>query len=407
MKRTVFRLLDLAIAVALVLVIASLARVRAAEWPNVRASDTLWPGAAVGSPQWPSVPAADLANIDARIHAGAAVPATAAAVAPAPAALAGLPRSDADITGALGEPRRPAAPASFEQRFPSPFAFEVGARYWYSVGQNRFAFTNNTFPFGNPTSTLDWDRMQGHSGEGFFRIDHRPTNLYVKGVLGGGILRGGDMDDLDFLVDQINFSNTTSQVSGNYLTYGIIDLGYSFDVPSAGVRYGAFVGFHYWRERMTAFGVLCNADLNGFCGPAGALVVPLNRAVDIFDTTWNAVRIGGEARYEINDRFSVSAEVAVVPYAWLTNKDSHILRSDLGPTPNIITHGLRGMGGEAEAFLNYKVLPHFDIGAGVRYWGIYTNSGSVDFGPSFTPDFPLVKFSTQRYGLILQAKASF
>jgi hypothetical protein len=421
-KRTVFRLLDLAVAVALSLALANIGRVHAAEWPNIRQSDTLWPGAPVGGAQWPKVSEDELARIDASLHNNTAVPAptTPAATAAAPVASAVaapaapgpfaslLKGADDIVTGSLGNSSAPRTPTTFDQRFQSPFIVELGARYWYSTGQNRFAFANNIFPFGNPTSTLDWDRMQGHSGEGFFRIDHQTTHLYVKGLVGGGILRGGDMDDLDFLVDQINFSNTTSQINGNNLAYGIVDLGYSFDVPSAGVRYGAFVGYHYWRERMTASGVLCNpADLNGFCGAPGAIVVPFNTSVDIFDTTWNAIRVGGEARYELGERWTLSAELAFVPYAWMTNDDSHLLRTDLGPSPNIITHGWRGMGAEVEAMINYKVLPHFDVGAGFRYWGIFTNSGTVDFGPTFSPDFALTKFSTQRYGMLLQAKATF
>jgi len=46
-KRTVFRLLDLTLAIALSLVIATAGRVRAAEWPHIEESDTLWPGARV------------------------------------------------------------------------------------------------------------------------------------------------------------------------------------------------------------------------------------------------------------------------------------------------------------------------------------------------------------------------
>ncbi len=414
MKRTVYRLLDFALAIALSLALANAARVRAAEWPHVRESDTLWPGAPLDDPKWPKISDEELARIDASLHDDSPAPATVAAATPAPTSLGGLLKDSDDITGSLGA-RWPNTPPTFDQRFASdqrvasPFAFEAGARYWYSTGQNRFAFANGIAGFGNPTSTLDWDRMQGHTGEGFFRIDHRPSHLYVKGIVGGGIQRGGDLDDLDFFVDQINFSNTTSAVNGNSIAYGIIDLGYSFDVPSAGVRYGAFVGYHYWREQMTAFGVLCNADQvnNAVCGPAGATVVSFGTPVDIFQTTWNAIRVGGEAKYELDDHWTLSGELAFVPYAWLTNDDSHLLRTDLGPTPNIITHGTHGVGAEAEAFINYKVLPHFDIGAGLRYWGIFTNSGSVDFGPTFSPDLALVKFSTQRYGLLLQAKATF
>ena len=436
MKRTVARLLDLAVAVALLLALASVQRVAAAEWPKIRESDTLWPLAPLGDPQWPNVPADKLASapktVPASVKAGSTSGATDGAISPVetladvaavnpPKPKDGRKNDDNLTTGAFLAPPPPpaAAPAApvpppefFERRFPSPWAFEGGARYWYSIGQNRFAFTNNIFPFGNPTSTLDWDRMQGHSGEGFFRVDHRPTGMFVKGLLGGGVIKGGDMDDLDFLIDQINFSNTTSAVGDASLRYAMIDVGYAYDVPEAGVKLGGFVGYHYWHERMTAFGVLCNADTlgNPFCGPAGAVVVPFGTPVVTWDTTWNAIRVGGEARVQVYDRWSISGEVAFVPYAWVSNDDSHLLRqdpADLGPAPNVLTRGWRGMGAEAEAFVNYQVLPHFEVGVGARYWGLFTQAGTVEFGPTFAPDFPLTKFSTQRYGVLLQAKATF
>ena len=430
MKRTVARLIDFAVAVALLLALASVPQLHAAEWPKVRESDTLWPLANLGGPQWPKVPAgisapqtvpasADqsppVAAKDDTAYPGPTFPDVTASVAPA------KPKSDKSdddlVTGAsLDVPppvKTPPRPEFFEKRFPSPFAFEGGARYWYSIGQNRFAFTNQTFPFGNPTSTLDWDRMQGHSGEGFARIDHRPTGLFVKGLIGGGVLKGGDMDDLDFVINQINFSNTTSTIDGNNISYAMIDVGYAYEVPEAGVKLGGFVGYHYWREKMTAYGLMCNAISPGFVNlacPAGAVIVPSSTPVDIFETTWQGIRVGAEARVQVTDRWSISGEAAWVPYAWMSNADSHLLRqspADLGPAPNILTRGWRGMGGEVEAFVNYQVLPHFEVGVGARYWGLFTQAGSVEFGPTFGPDYPLTKWSTQRYGLLLQGKASF
>jgi len=414
-RRTSARLIDLAFALGLTLALSGAPRLHAAEWPNVPRSDTLWPGAPLDDPQWPKIPPSALGTIP-TVPATAPAPEQASAPAKsaqdAPAKTAGAPsRDDALITGAsLDLPALKALPVKAPEpaRFgwPPEFAFEGGLRYWYSVGQNRFAFANGVS--GNPSSTLDWDRMTGHSGEIFGRIDHRPTHVFVKGVLGAGILKGGDMDDLDFLGNQTSFSNTTSAVDGNNISYGIIDIGYSFDVPSAGVRYGAFVGYHYWREKMTAFGILCNADGfgNRFC-PAGATAVPFSTPVDVFDTTWNALRIGGDVRYRLYDHWTVSGELAFVPYARLSNDDSHLLRSDLGPVPNIVSTAWAAMGGEAEAFVRYRVGPHFELGVGARYWGIFTDKGAVQFGPTFSPDLSLTKFSTQRYGVLLQAKATF
>lgn len=454
MTRMSARLLDFAVAIALTLALAGASQLRAAEWPSVRESDALWPTTPLDDAQWPDIPTAELKKLPAPVpEAPATMPsaATTQSAAPATPAASAEPATpkrewtsalrnwfspadknkadeakmdktktdktsdDTLTTGAsldIPPPRaQPVVPVRrfFDERLPPPFSIEAGARYWYSIGQNRFAFTNNIFPFGNPTSTLDWDRIQGHSGEGFLRIDHHPTHLYVKGLAGGGILKGGDMDDLDFLVTQLNFSNTTSAIDGNNLAYAMVDFGYSFEVPQEGIRLGAFVGYHYWHERMTAFGVLCNADQAGgaFCGPAGSTQVPFTTPVDIFDTTWNALRIGGDAKIQLYDRWTVSVDLAVVPYARVINNDSHLLRTDLGPTPNIITNGWTGMGGEAEAFVHYKLLPHFELGVGARYWGLFTNAGSVQFGPTFSPDFPLTKFSTQRYGVLFEAKASW
>jgi len=420
-KRTAARLLDLAVAIALLLALASVQPSRAAEWPNLRQSDTLWPLDNLGGPQWPSVPPDKLSTpqttpaTPAPASGNGAKDSAAYDVGPVAGTAAPSRKSDDELlTGAsLDVPppvkAAPPAPADvFVKSSPSPFVFEVGTRYWYSIGQNRFAFTNNIFPFGNPTSTLDWDRMQGHSGELFGRIDHRPTGLFLKGLIGGGVLTGGDMDDLDFFIAGLNFSNTTSSVGDANLRYAMIDLGYAYDVPEAGVKFGGFVGYHYWHESMTAFGIICNGDNfgNQVC-PAGAALVDSGTPVVTWDTTWHAIRVGGEARLQIFDRLSLSGEVAFVPYAWLSNDDSHLLRTDLGPVPNVLTKGWRGMGAEAEAFLNYQVLPNFEVGAGVRYWGLFTQAGSVEFGPTFGPDFPLTKFSTQRYGVLLQAKAKF
>src|SRR5262249_61454359 len=136
------------------------------------------------------------------------------------------------------------------------------------------------------------------------------------------------------------------------------DVGWAYHVPEAGVRFGGFVGYHYWHEGMTAFGLMCNADqvFNALCGPAGAAIVSSGTPVVTWDTTWHAIRVGADARIQVTDRWSISGEVAFVPYAWMTNDDSHLLRTDLGPVPNVLTRGWRGMGSEAEAFVNYRGL---------------------------------------------------
>ena len=312
-----------------------------------------------------------------------------------------------------GGPQWPAVGGDVERRFPSPWAFEIGARYWYSTGTTKFGFTNNVYPFGSPTSTLDWKDTTGHSGEVFARLDHRPTGLFVKGVAGAGTLRGGEIIDRDYVFDQFTFSDTTSQIHGDNLRYFTVDVGYAVDLPRYGVRVGGFVGYHYWREKMTAYGLTCNeTDVvwpRYYCGPAGTVRYGDDTAVLAFEPTVHALRIGAEARFRIDRRWSVSGEVALIPIAWFDNNDSHILRqsmADLGPAPNVITSGY-GYGGMAEVFVNYEVTPNVEAAVGVRYWGMNAFRGDVTFGPYFDQKDELMNFEMNRFGLLAQIKGKF
>jgi hypothetical protein len=291
----------------------------------------------------------------------------------------------------------------------SPFRFEAGVRYWYSKGDLKFGFANGHPLFGSPTSTLDWDATPAHSGELFARIDHRSTGLFAKGVLGGGSIKGGEMIDRDFLVNQVSFSDTTSSVNDGSLRYGIIDAGISYDIPNAPLRIGVFGGYHYWTSKMNAHGVRCNPDNLGnlLCGPAGATVVSFDTPVIIYEATWHAARIGIDAKMMITSSLSLSGEAAWIPYATLNNKDSHLLRqspADLGPAPNIITSSSHGNGVAAELFLNWHVMKHLEVGVGVRYWEFSTNESTVRAGPNFSTEFAGTDFIDQRYGVLLHVK---
>ena len=162
------------------------------------------------------------------------------------------PRLPAETSG----PAWPAVPVKAVARpAAKPFSFELGARYWYSVATTNFAFSNGNAFFGDPTSTIDWNDLEGHSGEIFGRIEHRPTGYFVKGLIGGGKIVGGEMIDRDFLTGGFKFSDTTSNVGGDNFKFAMMDIGFSRELPTLGLRGGAFVGYHYWTESLAAFGV--------------------------------------------------------------------------------------------------------------------------------------------------------
>lgn len=363
--------------------------------------DPQWPSVSLDEPKWPSIepdklpdprpnpnpPFLDADQVMNRIMGTAST-------------------GSSDVTGSFASwPELPP-----ESR-PSSFAFEFGARYWYSWGIMSFAFTNDDPLFGRPTSTLDWHGLGAHTGELFGRMDHKPTGIFVKGVAAAGAIVNGDIEDLDYLAHQVKFSDTTSNINSGNLAYGMLDIGWAYS-PVQDIRIGFFGGYHFWRESATAFGAICNpvATIPNFCGGAGNVEVGFDTAVLRYQPTWHIVRLGFEGKAAITERWSVSGEIAAVPYALLQNKDSHLLRqdpADLGPAPNVITDSRYAYGIEAELFLNYAITPNIEIGGGARYWGLTAPSGVVSHGPTFDTSDSLNHFNQQRVGFIAQIKGKF
>jgi hypothetical protein len=176
------------------------------------------------------------------------------------------------------------------------------------------------------------------------------------------------------------------------------------------MRLGFFAGYLYWHEKVTATGIVCNMESILGCPAPGTALVGFDTAVLGYEPTWHALRIGAEGKLWIDDRWSFSGEIAVIPYAWMQNNDSHLLRqetTDLGPAPNIVTKSKYGYGVQAEVFVNYAVTPNIEIGAGLRYWGLGSSYGDVRFGPSFDTSYELKNFYQERYGVLVQAKGRF
>ena len=250
----------------------------------------------------------------------------------------------------------------------------------------KFGFTNGNPFFGNPTSTLDWMGLDGHTGEVFARIDHMPSGVFVKGVVGGGAIMDGQIVDRDFFRDAVQVFRHHQRREAGQLALCHVRRRLGLFAAADDMRLGFFVGYHYWREKVTAYGLLCNqASVLGCTFPATSRF-GFDTAVLSYEPTWHAARLGTEGKLAINDRWSVSGEFAVVPYALVQNKDSHLLRqgsADLGPAPNVITKSTYAYGVEAELFVNYPVTPNIEIGAGVRYWGLASRMGDVRFGPAF------------------------
>ena len=149
---------------------------------------------------------------------------------------------------------------------------------------------------------------------------------------------------------------------------------------------------------MSAYGARCNKDQVGgaYCGPPGSMAVPFGTEVINNKSMWSSLRLGTEATARLLDRVTFRGDAAFLPAAYLLNEDSHFLRPDLGPTPNIEDSGT-GWGYQLEGELKIDVDDNWAVGAGVRYW--YAETGGVVDWVHFAEESDLQDFTSERFGV--------
>lgn len=343
----------------------------AAEWPNIPAD----------GPQWPNISVAPSRSPDDLLTTGASLD-------PKP-----MPRLE-----------RRAPPVRFVEKAEPAFSGELGIRYWFSWSQNSldlYGLTRDTL-----NSRLTYDKMNGHNAEVFGRFEHT-YGFYLKTYLGGGWLINGSLKDEDFPPGTSPYSSTDSDQRGGTLAYGAVDFGYNiFERPA--FRLGAFAGYHFLIERMSAFGCLQTAGNTAICGGSGVA-----NSVEAItqNNTWQSLRVGLDADLNLTKQLTLSADAAYLPFVYLLGTDRHLLR--IGNTPGDFTGGIpedgKGWGYQLELALSYAVDENVKVALGGRYWHMET-SGDAHFegniaGGGGAPQ-PL-DWKTDHYGIFVQGSFRF
>jgi hypothetical protein len=278
---------------------------------------------------------------------------------------------------------------------PPAFTSSFALRYWYGMGstsKDLYGLTRDTL-----NSRLTYDGMRSHSLELVYRLDHR-DGLFWKGYAGGGLLTSGNLQDEDFPPGISPYSSTNSTLQNQSLGYISLDFGGAL-VRGADFRVDAFVGYHYFHQRMKAFGCQQTASNPDICGGAG---IPDSVAVIVEDSTWQGLRLGLNADLPIYDRFRLNLDAAWLPYVWMSGTDNHLLRPDL-PFPT--REDGNGSGYQLEALLSYRATDEISLGIGARYWHM-ESKGSAHFEDVGGSPQPL-DFKADIYGVFVQGSYRF
>ena len=264
---------------------------------------------------------------------------------------------------------------------------EPSIQYWMSEGKttwNHNAQRANP-AFGNPTSQLTYSGMK--SGIAELGLAVRIGEWFGAGTFGSGSIDGGTLRDEDWLAGQVKFSDTNSVIKGDEIRYWMLDVGRNV-FRNRKFAVAALGGFGKYQEVIDAYGAT-----NNLAG--GAVLAPASTRVITNDATWTFFRMGAAGRFRPWEPLTLSAELAYLPVVDLSSEDSHYLRGDLGPVPNIHMSGT-GDGHMWQLEARYNVFKGAILSLAYRDWR-FRADGTIRFGAS-GQSLPLNNFETTRSG---------
>jgi outer membrane protease len=285
------------------------------------------------------------------------------------------------------------APYGADNPQAGPLEFEFGTRFWYSSGKAQKTLYDSSGAL--LISRLTWTGVTGRSYEGYFNITS--ANVFVKSYFGVGMLGSGNLQDEDFPPVTAPYSSTNSDAKTGRLSYASLDLGYYlWDTTAA--KLGGFVGYHFYREKMNAYGCVQTATNPGCVPSIPNSVLALSQVND-----WYSARVGVAGEVTIAPNLKLSGDAAYLPYVKLKGSDFHWLRIGTtfdGPTPETG----HGTGMQFESVLSYNFNDYLSLGVGGRYWRMDAPHGLAHFDESVIggASAQVEKFQTNRYGVFVQ-----
>jgi hypothetical protein len=257
-------------------------------------------------------------------------------------------------------------------------SIELGTRYWYALGAHRMDVIGDSYT-SEDTS---------HIVELHLRIDDHTTDFYLKGLAGYAAA-------IHSSYSTPATGGTMESQSGN-IGYAGADIGMT-PVGTDNFRFGGFVGYQYWND---------SPDM----GRENFTTVSGGGDSEVNNLHYNMLRLGLTGTAKLGDKFDITAEAAVIPYASVGG--TYGAFTVTGPGGNVqgspaeLSGGwLYGAAGEVMA--RFHPTENWTIGVGGRAWYL---TGEADV--NFTTRDPLApgdaqnwitkteEFSTLRYGLL-------
>jgi hypothetical protein len=290
-----------------------------------------------------------------------------------------------------------------------------GIRYWYATNKTKFKYYSPyTSYYGNPAAIIDWDGIKTHQIE-LFAKNNIVNEIFAKGAVGFKVAqKSGSMRDIDFLVNQVSYVDTTSTASNNRNNHASIDVGSDFKFDK--LRLSPFIGFYYQRNRVDAYGGTLNSVDNSTLYNSLGWTPGMSNSAEYITLTYETIvkspRIGVSGKYDFNKNNSFDYELAYYHRPKILLNDTHYSNSskvDNG-NPNGVSTGY-GTGYGAEVIYNHLVAENTKFGVGLRYLQFRLTNKDMFFNTTASgwvnSVLGLKDLTLKQYGLLLNMEFKY
>lgn len=301
---------------------------------------------------------------------------------------------------------RPAYPDHWQPEAEDPISFDIGVRYWYSIGRQEHSV-------GASSETME---TKSHTGEAFARINDDSTNSFLEAFGGYGIAHDGTYSTNGLLPNGLPNNRPGGAIGAARLGYAGLDFGW-LPWGSDHVNFGMITGYQYMNDSPDTG--RANFRTSATAVNVGGGVYQLSGGGDseINNFEIHSVKLGLAGKMDLGN-FDLFGEAAAIPYSWVTGTYGAMQTEGFGPTvaqASAVALNGHAYGASGKLMVGFRPTENLSIRVGGRAsyltgqydatWDEVSIAGSsVQRQTYISNNNP---FSMLRYGALLEVSGSF
>lgn len=293
---------------------------------------------------------------------------------------------------------RPAYPEQWGPEESDPLSFDMGVRYWYSIGRQEHSLSGETMD------------TKSHVGEAFVRVNDDSTNSFVEAFGGYGIAHEGTY---------ATNGGAATALPAVRLGYAGLDFAW-LPLGSDQVNFGMITGYQYMND---------SPDTGRASFLTGTSVVDVGGGVyhlsgggdsKINNFEIHSAKLGFAGKMDFGN-FDIFGEAAAIPYSWVTGTYGALQASPPPPIGTTVAQGSavaingHAYGASGKLMVGFRPTENLSIRVGGRAsyltgqydatWDEVRVVGSSAQRQTYISNNN--PFSMLRYGALLEVSGSF